>query len=99
MYRVCVFPPSDEGIEYLREIFSSFGERVRVSHGIGLVRRPHDDPGFLQALEAVGQDVRWDSFRRIEQPAVGTLAAQQIAYHQQRPFVANPLQGIGDGTR
>jgi len=59
-----------------------------------------DDSGRLEALQALGQDVRGDPFVRGEELLVRLVAAQhEVADDQQRPAVTEDLQRDVDGAR
>ena len=57
-----------------------------------------DETGRLQPTEPVGQQVRRHARQPQDQLAVPARPGEQLAHHQQRPAVADDVQGGGDGT-
>src|SRR5262249_55638063 len=57
-----------------------------------------NDSSFFEPLEAFSQNVGWDALRGICQLAVGGAATKQIPHNEQRPFIADPVEQIGDST-
>jgi len=64
------------------------------------VLSPLDQPAALQPLEAVGEDVARNPLgRRLEFREPTLVIEQQIANDQQRPPIADQIEGAGDRTR
>ena len=90
--------PVAQGAHGRRERSAGLGEVVVPAAGVVPVRGAGDQAGLLEALETVGQDVGGNALDGSEELAVARLAAQQVADDQQRPAVAEQVEGTGDGT-
>ena len=66
---------------------------------MGAVPDASDQQVLLEAVEALGQDVGGDRFRRGEQLAEALAAAQEIADEEKRPAVTDQIEGAGDRAR
>ena len=55
--------------------------------------RRHEDPLALEAAEPVGQDVRGDARQRVAQLAEPARAIEQRVDDEQRPAIADPVEG------
>lgn len=91
--------PSNDCRKQIAKISALVCQFIGITHGALLVRRSGYNSGLLKPLQSVGQNIRWYSLGRIKQLAVRHAATKEIPRDQQRPFIADDLQQIGDGTR
>jgi hypothetical protein len=57
-----------------------------------------DDAGLDEPLQSIRKDVGRNAFRRTEELGKASLASDQIANHQERPSIADDIQGARDGA-
>src|SRR5205823_5098525 len=63
------------------------------------VGRRGDEAGGLEPLEALGKDVGRNVLGRGDKLAETLLAREQVANHEQRPAIAQQVEGTGDGAQ
>src|SRR5919202_456573 len=90
--------PGGERVDGRAERAAAVGQLVLDARRALAVGAAFDEAFALQALQALGQDVGRDLLGRIEKLAETALAGQQVADHQQRPAIADHVEGAGDRT-
>jgi len=91
--------PSNDSREQVTKISTLLREFISVTNRAHLIGRPRDDPRFLEPLQSISENVCGDPLRRLEQLTVGVSTSKKVAGDQQRPFIADQIQHIGDGAR
>ena len=93
------FGPSNPRREQISEIPTFLRQFIGITHGAFLVWRARYDPSLFQPFQSIGQNICGNSLRRIEQFTVRRAAAKKVPCNQQRPFIANDVEQIGNRAR
>src|SRR5690349_3833480 len=75
--------PAHEREQDVAHVPALRGQRVGKAHRTLLVSGFFDDAGVLEAAQAVGKNIGRNTLVRFQHLAVGLLAAEQVADHQQ----------------
>src|SRR5262249_2537518 len=90
--------PGGDVAKQFAEAQTGAAEPVGVPPLVGPVRRFLDQALRAQRAQPRREDVGGYPLRRAQEIVEILLAAQQVAHDQQRPPIANDVQGPGDGT-
>jgi hypothetical protein len=91
--------PLPERAEDRAECSSLFGEQILGARRVGGVKPALDHAAFLELLEPSGQNAGRESRERIAEILKAPGAIQQeIAEDEDRPAIADEVEGAGDGT-
>src|SRR5258706_110466 len=91
--------PADNLPEHREQLGALPGQAVLMANRIALIGLLRHQAGFFQPFQPVSQDVGGNALVRLHEFPVQALAHEkQVAHHQQRPLVAQNVQGVGDGA-
>src|SRR6266704_277072 len=95
---VLVRPASDLP-EHREKLGALPGQAVLMANRIAMVALLRHQAGFFQPFQPVSQDVGGNALARLHEFPVQALAQEkQVAHYEQRPLVAQNVQGVGDGA-
>src|SRR5215472_1795615 len=90
--------PGGDVAKQFAEAQTVVAEPVGVPTLIGRVGHSFDQALRAQRAQPRRQDVGGDPLRRAQELVEVPLAAEQVPHEQQRPAIADDVQGAGDGT-
>src|SRR6267154_185056 len=91
--------PADNLPEHREQLGALPGQAVLMANRIALIGLLRHQAGFFQPFQPVSQNVGGNALVRLHEFPVQALAQEkQVAHHQQRPLVAQNVQGVGDGA-
>src|SRR5207247_6448975 len=91
--------PFGDCADWAPELAALTGELVFEARWMGAVRDASDQQLLLEAVEALGQNIGGDCFRRGQQLAEALATPEQIADEQKGPSVTDQVEGAGDRAR
>src|SRR5882672_9653869 len=91
--------PANDLPEHREQLGALPGQAVLMTNRIALVGLFRQQARFFQSLQPVRQNVGGNAFTRLDEFSVLARAQEeQVAHHQQRPFVAQDVQRVGYGA-
>src|SRR5262245_57832073 len=91
--------PVNQLAQYRHEISATCRRVVLLAWRPLQIATPLDQPGPLESVESVREDVAGDSFRRCEEVREALLVIEeQVAHDEKGPTIAEQIKRTGDGT-
>src|SRR5690349_10622436 len=91
--------PSNELYQDWQQIEGLLGRLINHAPRVRVIRAPRGEACGLEQFEAAREDVRRDTFVALQQlPEVALAPHDEVAQHDERPAVADQIEGAGDGA-